>query len=204
VDDVASEVWAAMDAGDRVMLEGTQGSGLSLHHGAYPYVTSADTNAATLAGDCGIAPADVRHVYLVVRTLPIRVAGNSGPMGREIDWSDLQAEVPGLVPEQTTVTKRIRRIAHWDDGVFRRAVGLNRPCAVFLMFADYLNPEAAGTVNPEAVEAQGNGFGHPKVLARHIEDEARCPVVAYGTGGPEWSLAWRGVECGHGDLVRLR
>ena len=32
--------------GQSILLEGTQGSGLSLYHGSYPYVTSRDTNVA--------------------------------------------------------------------------------------------------------------------------------------------------------------
>jgi adenylosuccinate synthase len=64
----------AFAAGKRVLLEGTQGSGLSLHHGPYPHVTSRDTNVAGCLAEAGIAPARVGHVILVVRTYPIRVA----------------------------------------------------------------------------------------------------------------------------------
>src|SRR5690606_33813777 len=45
-----------LDDGQNVLLEGTQGSGLSLIHGPWPYVTSHDTNAAQLAADAGIPP----------------------------------------------------------------------------------------------------------------------------------------------------
>jgi len=58
----------------RVLLEGTQGAGLSIHHGTYPHVTSRDTNVAGCLAEAGIAPARVGHVVLVVRTYPIRVA----------------------------------------------------------------------------------------------------------------------------------
>ena len=86
--DVADELATIIEAGGLVMLEGTQGSGLSLIHGTqYPYATSTDTNASGLASEAGIAPSDVGHVQLVARTFPIRVAGTSGPMGKELDWS---------------------------------------------------------------------------------------------------------------------
>ena len=34
--------------GGRVLVEGTQGTGLSIFHGAYPYVTSRDTTVSGL------------------------------------------------------------------------------------------------------------------------------------------------------------
>lgn len=136
--------------GHEIMLEGTQGAHLSLHHGEWPYVTSNDTNAAQMAADAGIAPSHVEHVILVARSYPIRVAGPSGPMGAEIDWS----EIPGApTPELTTVTKKQRRIATWSDEIFARAVMLNNPCGVVLTFTDYLDPDLAGETDPDFVLA---------------------------------------------------
>lgn len=40
----------------RILLEGTQGSGLSIHHGPYPYVTSRETNVAGCLAEAGISP----------------------------------------------------------------------------------------------------------------------------------------------------
>ena len=48
---------AAYSAGQRIMLEGTQGSGLSLYHGRYPFVTSRDTNVAGCLAEAGIPTA---------------------------------------------------------------------------------------------------------------------------------------------------
>jgi adenylosuccinate synthase len=64
--------------GNRVFLEGTQGTSLSLHHGNYPYVTSRDTTVAGCLADAGIAASRVRRTVLVCRTFPIRVGGPSG------------------------------------------------------------------------------------------------------------------------------
>ncbi len=63
----------------KVMLEGTQGTMLSLHHGLYPHVTSRDTTVAGCLAEAGVAPARVRRVIMVVRAYPIRVGGPSGP-----------------------------------------------------------------------------------------------------------------------------
>lgn len=198
VEDTADFLSGVLRSGGSVMLEGTQGSGLSLHFGTQqPYTTSADTNASQLAADAGIAPSHVQHVFLVARTLPIRVAGNSGPMGEELDWG----EIPVERPEQTTVTRRVRRIARWYQPVFDRALRLNDPCGVFLMFADYLVPEMAGTTDAdELLDASRPGaLGDLRALTALIEDVAHVPVMAYGTGGARWSLAWRGSgRCAHG------
>jgi adenylosuccinate synthase len=77
----------------RVFLEGTQGTGLSLHHGYYPYVTSRDTTVAGCLAEAGISPSRVRKVVMVCRTYPIRVESpqdkTSGPMSQEISWREV-------------------------------------------------------------------------------------------------------------------
>ncbi|MYI76413.1 MAG: adenylosuccinate synthase, partial [Gammaproteobacteria bacterium] len=73
----------------KILLEGTQGTTLSLHHGQYPYVTSRDTTVAGCLSDAGIAPSNVRNIVMVCRTYPIRVAGPSGPLKTEINLDEL-------------------------------------------------------------------------------------------------------------------
>lgn len=128
-----------IDTGHAVLLEGTQGSGLSLTYGPWPYVTSTDTNAASLAADAGIAPSLVTSTILVCRTFPIRVAGNSGPLPNETSFEEI-----GVEPETTTVTKKTRRIAEWDDEVVMDAIRVNRPNQIAITFADYIDPDARG------------------------------------------------------------
>lgn len=71
-----------------LLVEGTQGCGLSLYHcGCYPYCTSRDTSAANWLAEAGLSPMQVDEIHMVCRTYPIRVAGNSGPMEGELDWS---------------------------------------------------------------------------------------------------------------------
>ncbi len=125
-----------------VVLEGTQGSGLSLTHGPWPYVTSADTSAAQLAADAGVPPSVVDAV-LVARTMPIRVAGNSGPLHGETDWQQISERLQRPTTEQTTVTRKTRRVGAWDDDLFRRAVLLNAPAWAALTFLDYWDDGAA-------------------------------------------------------------
>jgi adenylosuccinate synthase len=170
VGDTVRHVNWMIDADARVLLEGTQGSGLSLTHGEWPYVTSADTNAATMAADAGIAPHLVQSL-LVARTFPIRVHGNSGPMFREVDWGYL-----GVPPETTTVTKKERRIGQWDWDLIERSVMLNRPLGIALTFLDYWDPEARGAERVEDLAA----LVRRKI--EQIEVSLDVPVLFASTG----------------------
>lgn len=140
------------DNGGDILIEGTQGSGLSLLHSHYPYCTSIDTNAAGIISEVGIAPSRVTDVLMVVRTYPIRVAGNSGYMKNEITWDELNKRTGGGVKaERTTVTKKIRRIAEWDDELFEQSCLLNRPTEIALTFADYIDPEIADSTDKNMI-----------------------------------------------------
>jgi adenylosuccinate synthase len=49
---VSRELEDAYAAKRRIMLEGTQGTSLSLHHGSYPHVTSRETTASGCLAEC--------------------------------------------------------------------------------------------------------------------------------------------------------
>ncbi len=132
---------------DPVMLEGTQGTGLSLFHGDYPFVTSRDTTVAGCLADAGISPSRVRKVVMVCRTYPIRVespdGGTSGPMSREISLADIAMRsgipIEELTSnERTSTTDRPRRIGEFDWELLRKSASLNAPTDIALTFVDYL------------------------------------------------------------------
>ena len=132
--------------GERVIVEGTQGFGLSNTQSPdYPKATSRDTTAAAFAAEASISPLDVDEVVLVLRAFPIRVAGDSGPLPQETDWQTIskQANATGLV-ERTTVTGRVRRVARFDPGVVTAAIEANVPTSVVLNHVDYFDAEVAG------------------------------------------------------------
>lgn len=139
----------AISDNKRIMLEGTQGTSLSIHHGHYPHVTSRMTTASGCIAEAGIAPHQVRRVIMVCRTYPIRVGntvtGNtSGHMEQEISLQTI-AERSGIdlnelnQVEVTSTTKRDRRIAEFDWAQFRRSIILNAPTDIALTFADYIS-----------------------------------------------------------------
>jgi len=134
----------AMVANQRILLEGTQGTALSLHHGDYPHVTTRDTTVSGCLADAGIAPSNVRKIIMVCRTYPIRVGGPSGPMAHEVDMTEIHRR-SGIPQEElerterTTTTDRPRRIAEFDWLQFRDSVQLNGPTDIALTFVDYFD-----------------------------------------------------------------
>ncbi len=138
----------AIIQGRKILLEGTQGTGLSLFHGDYPWVTSRDTTVSGCLAEAGIAPAAVRRIVMACRTFPIRVqspdGGTSGRMCREITWQEVASRSGVdyrelLKNEKTSTTKRRRRVAEFDWRLLRRSTQLNGPTDIALTFADYLS-----------------------------------------------------------------
>ncbi len=140
----------AIGRGERILLEGTQGTGLSLYHGHYPHVTSRDTTASACLAEAGLPPSLVRRVVMVCRTYPIRVQSptdsTSGYMSQEISLAEI-ARRSGLnekalrEAEKTSTTGRDRRIAEFDWDLLRRAASLNGPTDIALTFADYISSD---------------------------------------------------------------
>ena len=140
-DNVPRKLSLEYDAGTSILFEGTQGFGLSLHHGLWPYVTSHDTTPAQLLADAGFPAQYLTDVILVARTYPIRVAGNSGPLKDEMTWTEFCDRSGEEVPQEyTTVTKLPRRIGAWDHDIMVAACEVCAPTEVVLTFADYLSP----------------------------------------------------------------
>ena len=71
--DAAAETNQALKAGENVILEGSQGFGISLYYGTFPYVTSKDTTASQIAADVGVGPTRIDETIVVFKTFPTRV-----------------------------------------------------------------------------------------------------------------------------------
>ena len=140
--DVSDEVNTALDRERKVLIEGTQGFGLSLYHSDhYPKTTSRDTTSAGFLSEVGVSPRLVTEIVVVFRTFPIRVAGDqAGPLKDEITWEQLQMEsgYPHPIQEWTTVTRKLRRVARFDWELAQRCVEVNRPTRLAINGLDYL------------------------------------------------------------------
>lgn len=194
ITEVAGEANAAASAGRGVLVEGTQGFGLSLYHTAcYPCATSRDTTAAAFLSEAGIGPTLVTNVVLVLRTFPIRVAGaQAGPLEHEITWDQLRAEsgAPGPLGETTTVTKATRRVGRFEWPVVEAAVRANSPTEIAINGLDYLDYRNRGVRRWEDLTPSAREF----VL--RLERRLGAPATRLGTG-PE-------LECGVRRPARSR
>ena len=165
----------AFRAGQRVFLEGTQGTGLSLHHGSYPHVTSRDTTVSGCLAEAGIAPGRVRRVVMVVRSYPIRVKGPSGPMGRVISWAEVARRSGQSVrqlreQEHSSTSNQLRRVAEFNWTLLRKSASLNGPTDIALSFADYIRRENEGARRFEQLDETTIQF------IEEIERVALAPV----------------------------
>ena len=190
VTSVREELGAAARKGQSVVVEGTQGFGLSLYHAEqWPYRTSRDTTAHSFLGEVGIGVRDYQ-VILAIRTYPIRVAGNSGPLPNEITWEEVQREsgCPHPIAEFTTTTKRLRRVARFDWSVVEQAVAANSPRQIALHGADYVD-----YANYDATEWSDLTDSAHKFVSQ-LEAKLGVPVAFVGTGPASENLVDRRVS----------
>ena len=165
-----------IDEGKNLLIEGTQGFGLSLYHGIYPFVTSRDTNAANFLAEVGISPLLATEIILVIRTYPIRVAGNSGPLPNEITWKELSNRTGKKVEEITTVTKKVRRVAEFDIEIVKSAISINRPTQIALQFLNYLYPQDENKSSWASLSSEA------KTYIENLERDLEVPITLIGTG----------------------
>lgn len=169
--DVPYELNKVIDGGGRVLVEGTQGTFLSLIHGTYPYVTSRDTTASGVCSEVGIGPKKVDDILLVFKAYVTRVG--KGPLEGELTREEALRR--GWL-ERATVTGRERRAAPFNFNLAERAVMLNTPTQLAITKVDVLYPDCSGA----------NSFGdlssEAKRFIRKVEERLKVPVTLIGTG----------------------
>jgi adenylosuccinate synthase len=178
--DVSAEANTALDRGQKVLVEGTQGYGLSLYHSTeYPKATSRDTTAAGFLSEVGLSPRLVTEIVVVFRTFPIRVAGRqAGSLQDEITWEVLQQESGSPYPlhEHTSVTRKIRRVARFDWDLAAAAVRMNRPTRLAINCIDYLDSSDRGKLSLDYLTPKSRDF------IRELQSRLAVPVAYVGTG----------------------
>ena len=188
--DVSDEVNTTLDQEKKVLIEGTQGFGLSLYHSDhYPKTTSRDTTAAGFLSEVGVSPRLVTEIVVVFRTFPIRVSGDqAGPLSEEITWEEIQKEsgYPYPIEERTSVTNKVRRVARFDWDLARHAVRNNRPTRIALNGLDYLSFEnfAARTIHGIS--------GTARAFIEKLEEESATAIEYLGVGPSVLQVLERG------------
>ncbi|HEX8395390.1 MAG TPA: adenylosuccinate synthase [Longimicrobium sp.] len=120
--DTGRVIHDALRAGQKVLLEGAQGTILDVDHGTYPYVTSSNTTAGGAALGVGIGPTRIDDVVGVVKAYTTRVG--EGPLPTEFP-SPMQEQVRELGGEYGATTGRPRRCGWFDAVVVRYAARVN-------------------------------------------------------------------------------
>lgn len=166
--DVVKEVNAAKE----VMVEGTQGFMLSVLYGTYPFVTSKDTSASTIAADVGLGPTRIDEVIMVIKSYTTRVG--SGPLKDELSVDAAKAR---NMQEYGTVTGRPRRTSpdlHFED--LKLAATINGATQVAMTKIDIRFPGNQGVKKYADLTHEAKKF---------IEDAERrigVPITLIGTG----------------------
>ena len=134
--DVGQELHQALKRGERVLLEGAQGSMLDVDHGTYPFVTSSNTTAGAATTGLGLGPTAIDAVLGVVKAYTTRV-GN-GPLPTELPPDEAE-QLRQLGGEYGATTGRPRRTGWFDAPVVAYAGRLNGLTALAVSKLDVLD-----------------------------------------------------------------
>ena len=168
---VSYEVNNSLDKKEKILIEGTQGTFLSLYHGTYPYVTSKDVTASGLCSDIGIGPKRINEVILVIKSYTTRVG--AGPLKDELTINETKKR--GW-QEIGTVTGRMRRAAPLNLDLIKKASILNSATQIALTKLDILFPECKGITKISELTPEAHKF------IKDIENFVKVPITFIGTG----------------------
>ncbi|MBA3576318.1 MAG: adenylosuccinate synthase [Sphingomonas sp.] len=170
----ARPVWRDLDkanqGGKRILFEGAQGVLLDVDHGTYPFVTSSNTVAGTIASGSGVGPGAAGFVLGITKAYTTRVG--SGPFPTEQD-NDVGQTLGERGREFGTVTGRRRRCGWFDAVLVRQAVAVGGIAGIALTKLDVL--DGLETVKVcTGYRIDGKKFEY---LPPHPADQARVEPV---------------------------
>ena len=134
--DTRRELNEALERGETVLLEGSQGTLLDVDHGTYPFVTSSNPTAGGAAVGSGIGPTRITTVLGILKAYTTRVG--SGPFPAELhdDMGEYLRKAGG---EVGVTTGRPRRCGWFDAVIARYATRVNGITDFFLTKLDVLS-----------------------------------------------------------------
>ncbi|MBN6035843.1 adenylosuccinate synthase [Amycolatopsis sp. 195334CR] len=134
--DTRLELNKALERGETVLLEGSQGTLLDVDHGTYPFVTSSNPTSGGASAGSGIGPGRITTVLGILKAYTTRVG--SGPFPTELhDESGENLRKAG--GEFGVTTGRSRRTGWFDAVIARYAVRVNGITDYFLTKLDVLS-----------------------------------------------------------------
>ena len=134
--DTRLELNKALERGETILLEGSQGTLLDVDHGTYPFVTSSNPTAGGAAVGSGIGPTRITAVLGILKAYTTRVG--SGPFPTELtdQWGEYLRKTGG---EIGVTTGRLRRCGWFDAVIARYATRVNGITDYFLTKLDVLS-----------------------------------------------------------------
>jgi len=154
-----------------VLLEGTQGFGISLYYGTYPFVTSKDTSASQIAADNGVGPTKINDVVVVFKAYPTRVG--EGPFSTEMSFATSDAMG---IKEFGTVTHRKRRVGGWDGDMARYSAMINGCTLAAITGIDRVDKACFGVTEYSKLTKKARDF------LKMAEEDIGCPIALISTG----------------------
>ncbi|WP_338967787.1 adenylosuccinate synthase [Spiroplasma endosymbiont of Lonchoptera lutea] len=123
-------------ANQKVLFEGAQGVMLDIDHGTYPFVTSSNPSASSIAVGAGIAPWMVNNILAISKSYNTRVG--SGVLITEMN-AEMAHTIREVGKEYGTVSLRPRRIGWLDIVVLQHASRVNGFTSLAIMLLDVLS-----------------------------------------------------------------
>ncbi|MFC0544830.1 adenylosuccinate synthase [Kutzneria chonburiensis] len=126
----------ALDRGENVLLEGSQGTLLDVDHGTYPFVTSSNPTSGGASAGSGIGPTRITTVIGILKAYTTRVG--SGPFPTELN-DEMGERLRKTGGEFGVTTGRSRRTGWFDAVIARYAARVNGITDYFLTKLDVLS-----------------------------------------------------------------
>jgi len=126
----------ALEAGETILLEGSQGTLLDVDHGTYPFVTSSNPTAGGAAVGSGIGPTKITRVIGILKAYTTRVG--SGPFPTEL-LDAMGEHLRKAGGEVGVTTGRPRRCGWFDAMAVKYSVDLCGVTHVALTLLDVLS-----------------------------------------------------------------
>jgi len=126
----------ARRAGENILFEGAQGTGLDIDFGTYPYVTSSNTIAGGACTGTGVGPTSIDHVAGIAKAYTTRVG--EGPFPTLMP-PDIEEKCRTIGHEFGATTGRKRLCGWFDAMLVRHAARTNGLTSLIITKLDVLD-----------------------------------------------------------------
>ena len=169
----------ALERGETVLLEGSQGTLLDVDHGTYPFVTSSNPTSGGASAGSGIGPTKINAVIGILKAYTTRVGAGPFPTELTDEAGDSLRKQGG---EFGVTTGRSRRTGWFDAVIARYATRVNGITDYFLTKLDVLS--GLETI-PVCVAYDVDGVRHDEIPMTQTEFHHAKPIYEYFDGWTE-------------------